>query len=397
MRPVGSPSRGYCGRMTSPQLASLSVLRPAADLFGDVATAYVDVSRTNEDAAHEVEIRTDNLSRDLLEAGADESVVEAVAARVAEPTGHGGETTRVVVAHEGRLVTDMVVAGVVPAHQHHGPIAHLLPLARAQSEDVRYALVRVDRSGADITVAGTVSPAQREMTSEGEHDELTRVKVGGWSQRRYQMRVEDSIERNADTVAADLDRLAGSERIDLVLLAGDPASVAAVRDRVGARVADRLEVLERGSRAEDGSDDLVDEEVDAAVQRCRSQRITAVLDRLGPADAPKAIGVAETVEALRRGQVETLILLDGALEDREAYAGPDPLLLATDPQELTALGVDAPAADRLDELLLRAAIGQDADLLALHAPVGALPDGVGAVLRFSTRPDAGSTTDNEEQ
>jgi hypothetical protein len=242
-----------------------------------------------------------------------------------------------------------------------------------------------------------VDPAQREITSEGDHDVLTRVKVGGWSQRRYQMRVEDSIERNAETVAKDLDRLAGSERIDLVLLAGDPESVASVRDKVGVRVSSRLEVLDRGSRADDGSDDLVDEEVEAAVQRLRSGRITSVLDRLGPADAPKAVGVAETLEALRRGQVETLILLDGALDDREAHAGPDPLLLATDPGELKALGVDDPAADRLDELLLRAAIGQDADLLALHAPVGALPDGVGAVLRFSTSPDAGSTTDNEEQ
>ena len=382
--------------MTPPRTASLSALRPAADLFGNVVTAYVDVSRATEDGAREVEIRADNLRRELLDGGADESLVEAVASRIVEPTGHGGDTSRVVIAHGDQLVTDMVLATVVSGQHHHGPIAHLLPLARAIAEDVRYALVRVDRSGADITVAGTVDPAQREITSEGDHDVLTRVKVGGWSQRRYQMRVEDSIERNAETVAKDLDRLAGSERIDLVLLAGDPESVASVRVKVGVRVSDRLEVLDRGSRAEDGSDDL-DEEVEAAVQRLRSGRITSVLDRLGPADAPKAVGVAETLEALRRGQVETLILLDGALDDREAHAGPDPLLLATDPGELKALGVDDPAADRLDELLLRAAIGQDADLLALHAPVGALPDGVGAVLRFSTRPDAGSTTDNEVQ
>jgi hypothetical protein len=386
--------------MTSPQTTSLSALRPAADLFGGVVTAYVDVSRTTEDGAQEVEIRADNLRRELLDAGAGESLVETVVGRIVEPTGHGGETSRVVVAHGDQLVTDMVLASVVPAQQHHGPVAHLLPLARAVAEDVRYALVRVDHAGADITVAGTVSPVQREMASEGDHDVLTKVKVGGWSQRRYQMRVEDSIERNAETVAKDLDRLAGSERIDLVLLAGDPVSVASVRDQVGTRVSGRLEVLEHGSRAEGASDDRLDEEVEAAIQRCRSGRITAVLDRLGPADAPKAIGVAETLEALRRGQVETLILLDGALEDRQAYAGPDPLLLATDPGELKTLGIDDPAPDRLDELLLRAAIGQDADLLALHAPVGALPDGVGAVLRFSTRPDANDNqteTPNEVQ
>ena len=376
---------GTARDMTSTQLASLSELRPAADLFGDVATAYVDVSRTNEDAGREVEIRTDNLRRELLGAGADESLVEAVATRIVEPTGHGGETSRVVVAHGDELVTDMVLASTVPDRQHHGPIAHLLELARAKAEDVRYALVKIDHAGADITVAGTVSPAQREMTSEGDHDELTKVKVGGWSQRRYQMRVEDSIERNAETVAKDLDRLAGSERIDLVLLAGDTVSVASVRDQVGVRVSDRLEILEHGSRADGASDDLLDEEVESAVQRCRSGRISSVLDRLGA--GAKAIGVGETIEALRRGEVETLILLDGALDDRQGFAGPAPLLLATDPEELRSLGVENPEADRLDELLLRAALGQDAGLLPLHAPVGALPDGVGAVLRFSTRPD----------
>ncbi|HEV2796536.1 MAG TPA: Vms1/Ankzf1 family peptidyl-tRNA hydrolase [Nocardioides sp.] len=376
-------------------MAPLTALRPAADLYGEVATAYVDVSRTNEDAAHEVEIRATNLRRELLDAGADEALVDTVTTRVVEPTGHGGETSRVVVAHGDQLVTDMVLASVVPARQHHGPIAHLLPLARAQADDVRYALVRVDRAGADITVAGTVSPAQREMTSEGDHDELTKVKVGGWSQRRYQMRVEDSIERNAETVAKDLDRLAGNERIDLVLLAGDPTSVASVRDQVGTRVSERLEVLEHGTRADGADDDRLDEEVDAAVQRCRTRRLDEVLDRLGPDDAPKAIGVGETLEALRRGEVETLILLDGALDDRQAFAGPSPLLLATDPGELTALGVEEPQPDRLDELLLRAAIGQDANLLPLYAPIGSLPDGVGAVLRFSTRPDA--NTDREDQ
>lgn len=101
------------------------------------------------------------------------------------------------------------------------------------------------------------------------------------------------------------------------------------------------------------------------------------------------------LEALRRGEVETLVLLQGALEDRQAYAGPQPLLLATDPDELRALGVDDPAPDRLDELLLRAALGQDAGLLPLHAPVGVLPDGVGAVLRFSTRPDETDEPDRE--
>jgi hypothetical protein len=374
--------------MTLQRGESLSALRSAAELYGDVLTAYVDVSRTTETGAQEVEMRVDNVRRELIEAGAGEELVDTVTGRLLEPTGHGGEAARALVAHDGKLVTDMVLASAVPGHQHLGPVAHLLGLARALAEDVRYALVRLDHTGADITVASTAGPGETELVSEGDHDVLHKFKGGGWSHRRFQMRVQDSQDRNADTVAKDLDSLANSERLDLVLVTGEPSACSRLADSVGQKVSERLQVLEHGGRADGADDERLEDEVSAAVQRCRSLRIDEVLDRLGPADAPKAIGVGETIEALRRGEVETLILLDGALDDRQAFAGPAPLLLATDPEELRSLGVEDPEADRLDELLLRAAIGQDAGLLPLHAPVGALPDGVGAVLRFSTRPDA---------
>lgn len=375
--------------MTPTHTASLSALRPAADAYGDVITAYVDVSRTSEDGAHEVEMRADNLRRELLDVGADEKVVDSVAERLLEPTGHGGEASRVLVAAGDELVTDVLLATALPSRQQHGPIAHLLELARATADDVRYALVRVDHTGADITIAGTSGPDERELVSEGDHDVLHKFKGGGWAHRRFQMRVEDSIARNAETVASDLESLVSQERIDLVLVTGEPKSCTMLRESVSTKVVERLEVLEHGGRAEGASDERLDEEVASAVERCRSKRLDGVLERLG--GGAKAIGVAETVEALRRGEVETLLLLQGALDDREAYVGPEPLLLGHTPEELTAFGVDEPATTRLDEAMVRAAIGQDADLLPLYAPVGLLPDGVGAVLRFDTRPDPTST------
>lgn len=382
--------------MTLRRGEALSALRPAAELYGDVVTAYVDVSRTSETGAQEVETRINNLTRELDAAGIDESTASAVTERVARPTGHGGDASRVVVARQGEVATDLVVGDGVADHHHVGPVAHLLQLARALSDAVGYVLVRVDHSGADITVSDTLGLDERELVSEGDHDVLHKVPGGGWSHRRFQSRAEDSWDRNADTVAKDLERLVREADPDLVLLAGDPRGISRIRESVSGQLAERLEVLEHGSRADGASDERLDEEVVAAVQRCRTRRIDAVLDRLGPADAPKAVGVGETLEALRRGQVETLILLRGALDDREAYAGPEPLLLATDPGELRALGIEEPQRDSLEELLLRAALGQDADLLPLHAPVGALPDGVGAVLRFSTRPDAQDDTDGGE-
>ncbi|MDP3892311.1 Vms1/Ankzf1 family peptidyl-tRNA hydrolase [Nocardioides sp.] len=375
--------------MKPPTTAPLSALRPAADLYGDVVTAYVDVSRTNEDGVHEVEVHAENLRRQLLDAGADDALVESVSARVLEPTGLGGETSRVIVAHGNELVTDALLAGAFPTRAHHGPIAHLLDLARATADELRYAVVRVDRTGADITVAGTAGPDRRELASEGDHDVLHKYKGGGWSHRRFQMRVEDSIERNAEAVAGDLDSLVVNERIDVVLLAGEPTSCSSVRESAGAKLAERLEILEHGGRAEGATDERLDEDVAAALERRRTARLDVVLERLG--GGAKAVGVGETVEALRRGEVETLLLLEGALEGRQAYVGAEPLLLGHSPEELQAFGVDEPAITRLDEAMVRAAIGQDADLVPLRAPVGLLPDGVGAVLRFDSRPELTST------
>jgi len=379
--------------MTTRRGEALTALRPAADLYGDVVTAYVDVGRASETGAQAVETRINNLSRDLGSAGIDESTASAVTERLGRPTGHGGDASRVVVARDGKVVTDLVVGDGVTDHHHAGPVAHLLRLGRALADAVSYVLVRVDHVGADITVSDTLGLDEREIVSEGDHDVLHKVPGGGWSHRRFQSRAEDSWDRNADTVAKDLDGLVREVDPDVVLLTGDPRGIARIRESVAGHVTERLEVLDHGSRAEGASDDRLDEEVAAAVRRCRAARIDEVLDRLGPVDAPKAVGVAETLEALRRGEVETLVLLEGALEDRQAYAGPDPLLLATDPGDLTALGVDDPAPDRLEELLFRAALAQDAGLLPLHAPVGALPDGVGAVLRFSTRPDPNAQDD----
>lgn len=364
----------------------LSTLRPAADLYGDVVTAYVDVSRTDAQGAQEVGLRARNVGKEALEQGASEAVVDRLSARLTRPTGHGGEASRVLVAKGDDLVTDMVLAGAVETRGHHGSIAQLAPLARAVAEGVSYALVLVDHTGADITLADTVGTTEVDLESEGGHDVLHKVGGGGWSHRRFQSRVEDSWDRNADQVARDLDEIVTREEPDVVLLAGDEYACSRVKETVGGKVAERLQQLEHGSRADGASEERMDEDVSAAVQRVRTQRIDAVLDKIGAADDRRAVGAAETLEALRRGEVETLVLLDGALDGREAAVGPEPLQIGHTVDEVRALGVDDPGTDSLEQVLVRAAIGQDAEILPLHAPVGALPDGVGAVLRFATRP-----------
>jgi hypothetical protein len=363
----------------------LTALRPAADLYGNVVSAYVDASRTHADGAHEVELRWRSVREELRDQGADEKVVDQVAERLLQPTGYGGQVARAVIAAD-EVVTDSTLAAPVGSYGHHGAIAHLLPLARALSAEVSYALVQVDRAGADITLADTVNPTETELQSQGEHEVLHKVPGGGLSHRRIQSRVEDSWDRNAEKVAHDLDRVVADTKPDVVLLTGDAYARSVVHEYASGRLADRLHELEHGSRAEGASLRRLGEDVESAVGEWRSARRREVLDRLFAAGDRQALGVADTVEALRRGEVETLVLVDGALAEREAAAGPAPLQIGHTADELRRLGADQAEMDRADEVLLRALVGQDGELELLYSPVDGLEEGVGAVLRFATRP-----------
>jgi len=360
-------------------------LRAAAGLHGGVTTAYVDVSRTEPQAAREVEVRWRGLREGLRAEGAPDTGLDEVEERVLTPTGLGGRVTRVVVTDGTSVAVDTTVRDTLGTRVHHGRIAHLAALAGARGRQVRQMVVLADSTGAEVTVTDTLGPGGTEAEVEGDHDVLHKVRGGGLAHRRLQQRVEDSVERNAQHVARELDRMVASERPDLVLLGGDDQAVTQVVEHVGGAVTERLRRLRHGSRAPGASEEQLDLEVAAAGRSWLRDRRTQVLDRLFAAGGG-VTGVGATVEALRQGAVETLVLVDGALADRTAAAGPDPLHLGLVADEVTAFGVDDPVVDAADEVLVRAALGQGADVELLAGPADGLTEGVGAVLRFDSRP-----------
>lgn len=82
------------------------------------------------------------------------------------------------------------------------------------------------------------------------------------------------------------------------------------------------------------------------------------------------------------GQVEVLLLHDDPEDGRMAWFGPEPVHVATSPEDLRAMGVDDPQRGRLGDVLVRAALGTGAGVRILPDAQD-LTDGVGAVLRWS--------------
>ena len=138
----------------------------------------------------------------------------------------------------------------------------------------------------------------------GQHDQ------GGWAQRRLQRHIEDHVLRHVKRVADSLFRLHQRRRFDQLLLAGLDEVVheleRGLHDYVRRTVAGRLPVAMSASLVEI-RDRVMEFERDLEARRERD----AVERLIGQAAAGpgRAVGgLAETLDALERGRVETLIV-----------------------------------------------------------------------------------------
>lgn len=372
----------------------LDSLRPLLDHPGPLTTVCLDVTRADEAGEREVRSRWHGLRRELEEQGAPVGTLERIGERVMTPTHVPGPHGRFVVADAEQILFDRVLADA-PARQEavHDGVPALVPAAQAECSAVRYLLVEVDRSGADLTWSGTRADEETTDQVEGGHDVLHKVRAGGWSHRRLQSRARDSWERNAETVATELDRAVARHRPELVMITGDVRAVALIRDAVGRAAAEVLTEVPGGSRADGVKEDAFARNVHRVLEAYRARRRDDVVARLseGLGRGEQAVTeLGDVAEVLRRGQVAELVLVQDAagtlagLDGCTLWVGPDPLQLAVRRSELAALGVpDAQVRElRAPVALLRAAVAQDAGITFADAGSVELVDGVGALLRW---------------
>ena len=90
------------------------------------------------------------------------------------------------------------------------------------------------------------------------------------------------------------------------------------------------------------------------------------------------------VAALRKAQVQTLLVTTAADQQAVLWFGPEPSQIAVTAAELIDLGVAEPKQGPAVDVLLRAAVGTAADVeLVPHQLDTAPRGGVGAVLRYA--------------
>src|SRR4051812_4908270 len=327
----------YDGQATSMDVSALAKLYA---LEGPFTTIYLATPSDSEDAPEQLDIRWKNVLRELEEQAVEEATREALTAARGD---HGRGNTRVMVAAHGTV--HLAISLPQPPAQElvvTESLPRLVPLLDALVLQVPHVVVLADRKGADV-LAYTAGPDPVETgTVTNERFPQRKVKVGGWATKRFSNDVEESWEASARDVAALVDKVAQDIDARLIIASGDERALQLIGPHLPTQLVDRYVEIGGGGRHVDGSDDVIADDVLRVLSDVVASDTVELLEKYAEERGQNdraSDGVAATIESLRMGQVETLILTDTRDGEKTAWFGPDPTHLALTEQALRDLGV----------------------------------------------------------
>jgi peptide chain release factor subunit 1 len=183
---------------------------------------------------------------------------------------------------------------------------HLYPLARVDDQYPRYAALVADTNFARIFVFGT---GQTIRQQEVEGVKTKQVKVGGWSQARYQRHVENYHQQHVRDVVDALDRIVKAENISRIVIGGDEVVVPMLRDELPPHLSAMIV-------------DVLRLDIDAPERQVLESTLTALRQRDARTDEEAVarlfdavrgsglgvVGAEDTLAALELGQVDELLI-----------------------------------------------------------------------------------------
>jgi hypothetical protein len=286
-------------------------------------------------------------------------------------------------------------------HVEHGPVpgptdeALWEPLPRLEKvlewrqTSVPFVVALADRTGA--TLYGFRRTREEnpdvERDVKGEDFPIRKVGPGGWSQRRYQDRAENTWQENAEDVAQAIARLASRVEARLIMLAGDVRAVTLIQESWPSEFDVPVEVVP-GERPWEGSGPMIPHEAQEVLDRFIQGETRALVERYRQESGQRDLatdGARAMMTALSSSQVGVLLLHEGVQDDATAWVGREAIPVMASRSDLEALGVDAAIEARRVDALIRAAIGTSAGIRLVPADTG-LKEGVGALLRWSSTP-----------
>jgi hypothetical protein len=350
-----------------------------SDLYrreGAVSTLYVALTPDTTDPRH-TQTQRRAARQAMLDAGSPEADASAVEDLLEEQPGVGNPVSRYLVVRGGEIEVDELLRGDPLAERIACfGLPAVIPLLRHRPRELSYLVVEVNREEAEIRLyrLSQLDPVV-ERDIQGDDEYTQKVKVGGWSQKRYQRDAEQIWKRNEGQVAEAVDEIVREHGVELVLVAGDVRACQLLTDQLAPASKELAVVVPTNTLAGGASDEALDDELRRQIDAILARDQADALDRLaaenGRDGGLAATGIGPVVHALQQAQVDTLVLDPAAIGDKSLLALAAEPWIATAPED--ALGAPSlgrvPAADAL----VRAAVLSDAKVVLVDTDHGA-PD-----------------------
>lgn len=352
-------------------------LRRVLDHPGPFVTVHLDASHDTESSDHELNLRWRAARKELTAEGAAANTLAALdeAMRTTPPA--VGKAARLLVAAGDDVLLDRLLPDPPPNPVTRvGPLPYLLPLVERDVGQIPYVAALVNKVGADVRAVDADGVVRTRHTTEGTDHPVHKVRGGGWSHLKIQHHVEETVHQNVHLVIQELARLVDDVHARLLAVGGEEPVVA----RLIAELPPRCQAILAEAPGRRDADDEFDQIVaDLAVERARAEHETLVerfRAELAAGDGLAVQGLADAVAALREHNATAVVV--GDLADTTLWYSASPRSVALTSDELAAVGAEAPAEARADEVLPNFALQVGAEVL--RDPLE-LRDGVGVLLR----------------
>jgi peptide subunit release factor 1 (eRF1) len=262
---------------------------------------------------------------------------------------------------------------------YHQP--HIYHLARLDDQYPRYAALAADANSARIFVFGLGQVIETEQVK---GKRVQRVKVGGWSQARYQRRVDNAHQQHAKEVAEALDRIAKQEDVRHIIIAGGSEMLPLIRDEISRDLQQRIvDLMSFDANASEK------ELFEATLEKMReqdsdtdAQKVAELFDRYRSRGLA-VVGAEATLTALANGQVEELLLSASLEATRPEQEKVDAILAPEIPDSTGGSESEEPREASLPDLLVTKAKQTGARVTFIEdASLLDRVEGVGAFLRW---------------
>ena len=258
-------------------------------------------------------------------------------------------------------------ASIENSRLYIGAEPHLYELARLQDHYRQYLAVLADTNSARIFVFGLNKTLGKE---EVQNVKTQRTKVGGWSQARYQRHIDNYHMHHAKEVVDTIERIMRDENIEGIVFAGDEVIIPILKQHMSPNLQEKIiDVVRLDITSTE--QELLKASFEAMRQqdaKTDAEQVQLLLDAYRGGGLA-TVGLRETLEALKIGQVDTLFLTAN-LELIRDDAEPDAKLDLFKPDELVTRAQQTSANIRFieDPALLDHVGGVAATLRYLLSP-----------------------------